>query len=303
MNYALDTLRLLIAHDSQDEAEQLMNTLRNAGRATRAQLALGEDDLVRALKGGAWELMLCRPTFGDGSFESAMAHLNRLGKALPVILLSDDYNAEIVRNAYKAGARAVAPKDDREMLMQCVDRLMEFLRLRKELQHSEITRHEAEKRLSQLMDQSRDAIAYVLDGMHIHANDNYARMFGYDSAEELTGVPIMDMVSASDHDRLKKLLRSRAENASQTNELECRGVHTDDSEFDATFVFSPSTYDGEACTQIVIRAASLDENALQERLHEISQTDQVTGLYSRTWFMEQLDQAVAEAARQGQLAA
>ncbi|HAM76903.1 MAG TPA: GGDEF domain-containing protein, partial [Alcanivorax sp.] len=108
MNYALDTLRLLIAHDSQDEAEQLMNTLRNAGRATRAQLALGEDDLVRALKGGAWELMLCRPTFGDGSFESAMAHLNRLGKALPVILLSDDYNAEIVRNAYKAGARAVA---------------------------------------------------------------------------------------------------------------------------------------------------------------------------------------------------
>ena len=29
---------------------------------------LGEDDLLRALKGGAWELMLCRPSFGDGSF-------------------------------------------------------------------------------------------------------------------------------------------------------------------------------------------------------------------------------------------
>ncbi|MCH2558646.1 MAG: EAL domain-containing protein [Alcanivorax sp.] len=303
MTYALDTLRLLIAHDSQDEAEQLMNALRNAGRATRAQLALNEDDLVRALKGGAWELMLCRPRFGNGSFESAMAHINRLGKALPVVLLSDDYNATIVRDAYNAGARAVAPKDDRELLMQCVDRLMEFLRLRKELQHSEISRHEAEKRLRLLMDQSRDAIAYVLDGMHIHANDNYARMFGYEDADELAGVPIMDMVSASDHDRLKTLLRNRAQDQSQTNELECRGVHTDGKEFDANFIFSPSTYDGEACTQIVIRAASLDENALQERLHEISQTDQVTGLYSRTWFMEQLDQAVSDAARQGQLAA
>ena len=41
MSYALDNLRLLIAHDSQDEAEQLMNMLRNAGRATRAQLAPG----------------------------------------------------------------------------------------------------------------------------------------------------------------------------------------------------------------------------------------------------------------------
>lgn len=303
MTYALDTLRLLIAHDSQDEAEQLMNALRNAGRATRAQLALNEDDLVRALKGGAWELMLCRPRFGNGSFESAMAHINRLGKALPVVLLSDDYNATIVRDAYNAGARAVAPKDDRELLMQCVDRLMEFLRLRKELQHSEISRHEAEKRLRLLMDQSRDAIAYVLDGMHIHANDNYARMFGYEDADELAGVPIMDMVSASDHDRLKTLLRNRAQDQSQTNELECRGVHTDGKEFDANFIFSPSTFDGEACTQIVIRAASLDESALQERLHEISQTDQVTGLYSRTWFMEQLDQAVSDAARQGQLAA
>ena len=72
MSYALDNLRLLIAHDSQDEAEQLMNMLRNAGRATRAQLALGEDDFLCALKGGAWELMLFRPSFGYGSFESAL---------------------------------------------------------------------------------------------------------------------------------------------------------------------------------------------------------------------------------------
>jgi diguanylate cyclase (GGDEF)-like protein/PAS domain S-box-containing protein len=303
MSYALDTLRLLIAHDSQDDAEQLMNALRNAGRATRAQLALGEDDLVRALKGGAWELMLCRPRFGDGSFESAMAHINRLGKALPVILLSDDYNAEVVREAYAAGARAVAPTDDRALLMLCVDRLMEFLRLRKELQHSEIARHEAEKRLSQLMDQSRDAIAYVLDGMHIHANDNYLRLFGYQNTEELAGVPIMDMVCTGDHAGLKQLLRNRAQDESQTNELECRGVDTEGREFAATFVFAPSSYDGEACTQIVIRTAEVDEHALQERLQEISQTDQVTGLYNRSWFMEQLDQAVAEAARQGQLAA
>jgi len=99
MSYALDNLRLLIAHDSQDEAEQLMNMLRNAGRATRAQLALGEDDLLRALKGGAWELMLCRPSFGDGSFESAMAHLKRLGKAVPVILLENTFSADTVKAA------------------------------------------------------------------------------------------------------------------------------------------------------------------------------------------------------------
>lgn len=302
MSYALDNLRLLIAHDSQDEAEQLMNVLRNAGRATRAQLALGEDDLLRALKGGAWELMLCRPRFGDGSFESAMAHLNRLGKAIPVILLEDSFSAETVKAAMEQGARGVVPHDDRDMLALMVDRVVEYLRLRKELQHSEIARHDAEKRLSLLMDQSRDAIAYVLDGMHIHANDNYVEMFGYDSADDLAGVPIMDMVSAADHDKLKKLLRSRAQDENQTQELECRGVNTDGTEFDASFTFSPSTYDGEACTQIVIRTAGVDQTEMEERLQEMSQKDQVTGLYSRKWFMDQLDDAVAMAARDGQLA-
>ncbi|MED5430931.1 MAG: PAS domain S-box protein, partial [Pseudomonadota bacterium] len=211
MSYALDNLRLLIAHDSQDEAEQLMNMLRNAGRATRAQLALGEDDLLRALKGGAWELMLCRPTFGDGTFESAMAHLNRLGKAIPVILLEDDFSAKTLKAGLEMGARSVAPAGDRELLALMVDRVIEYVRVRKELQHSEIALHDAEKRLSLLMDQSRDAIAYVLDGMHIHANDNYVEMFGYESPDDLAGVPIMDMVSAADHDKLKKLLRSRAQ--------------------------------------------------------------------------------------------
>ncbi|EKF75960.1 hypothetical protein A11A3_00660 [Alcanivorax hongdengensis A-11-3] len=303
MSYALDNLRLLIAHDSQDEAEQLMNALRNAGRATRAQLALGEDDLVRALKGGAWELMLCRPSFGDGSFESAMGHLNRLGKAIPVILMADDFSVDTVKAGLGAGARGVVPNGDRDLLMLTVDQVAEFVRLRKELQHSEITRHDAEKRLSKLMDQSRDAIAYVLDGMHIHANDNYVQMFGYESADDLAGVPIMDMVSAEDHAKLKQFLRSRAQDENQTQELECKGVNTEGEAFDATFTFSPSTYDGEACTQIVIRTSGLDESALEERLQEISQSDQVTGLYNRTWFMNQLDEAVTQAAREGRLAA
>ncbi|MBQ26075.1 MAG: GGDEF domain-containing protein [Alcanivorax sp.] len=301
MSYALDNLRLLIAHDSQDEAEQLMNALRNAGRATRAQLALGEDDLVRALKGGAWELMLCRPTFGDSSFESVMSHLNRLGKAIPVILLEDNFTPDTIKAGMSLGARGVVPNDDRDLLSLMVDRVIEFLRLRKELQHSEIVRHDAEKRLSLLMDQSRDAIAYVLDGMHIHANDNYVEMFGYESADDLAGVPIMDMVSASDHAKLKQLLRSRAQDESQTHELECKGVNTEGSEFDATFTFSASTYDGEACTQIVIRAAGVDENEMAERLQEMSQKDQVTGLFSRSWFMDRVDESVAQAANEGRL--
>lgn len=113
----------------------------------------------------------------------------------------------------------------------------------------------------------------------------------------------MDMVSAADHQKLKKLLRSRAQDESQTNDLDCKGVNLDGKEFDASFVFSSSTYDGEACTQIVIRAASVDESVLQEKLHEMSQIDQATGLYNRSWYMEKIDEAQVEAVRSGQMSA
>ena len=304
MTYSLDTIRLLIAHDSQDQAEQLMNALRNVGKATRAELALNEDDLLRALKSGSWELILARPSFGGCDYKTVVKHLQRLGKPVPVIVMVDEFNAKTLREALEAGARAVAPVSDRELLMLLVDQQVDNMRQRKELQQAELALHDAERRLSVLMSQSRDAIAYVVDGMHIHANETYLEMFGYPSADELAGVPIMDMVSAADHEKLKKLLRSRAQDESQTQELECKGVTTDGKEFDATFVFAPSTYDGEACTQIVIHAkAGMDESALQEKLQEISLTDQVTGLYNRTWFMGKLDKAISAAASNGQSSA
>lgn len=304
MSYSLDTIRLLIAHDSQDQAEQLMNALRNVGKATRAELALNEDDLLRALKSGTWELILARPQFGGCDYQTVMKHLQRLGKPVPLVVMVDQFDSVVLREVLESGARAAAPVDDRDLLMLLVDQQVDYLRQRKELQQTELALHDAERRLSVLMSQSRDAIAYVVDGMHIHANETYLEMFGYPSSDELAGVPIMDMVSADDHEKLKKLLRSRAQDESKTQELDCKGVTTEGKEFDATFVFSPSTYDGEACTQIVIHAeAGMDESVLQEKLQEISQTDQVTGLYNRSWFMGELDKAVTAAVSNGQLGA
>ncbi|MCC1496947.1 EAL domain-containing protein [Alcanivorax sp. 1008] len=301
MSYTLEHVRLLIVHDSQDDAEQLMNSLRNAGKVTRAEIALSEDDFIRAVKSGSWELIVCRPEVAGCSYQKILAHLNRLGKALPMIVLVDALTPAVMAEALSAGARMVAPMSERDLLMLVIDRQIEYLSLRKELQYSQLALHDAEKRLSVLMDQSRDAIAYVVDGMHIHANDVYLERFGYASSDDLAGMPIMDMVSAADHEKLKKLLRSRAQNENQTNELECRGIGPGGKEFDAVFTFSASTYDGEACTQIVIRAAEVDESAIQERLQEMSQIDQVTGLYNRGWFLDQVDASLANAVRTGHM--
>src|SRR3546814_2408614 len=101
----------------------------------------------------------------------------------------------------------------------------------------------------------------------------------------------------ADHDSLKKLLRSRAQDESKTHEINCKGRHQDGKEFNATFIFSPSNFDGEACTQIVIRTESgVDEDTLRQ----LTQTDPVTGLPNRSWLLEEVDKALAKTVSDGQ---
>jgi diguanylate cyclase (GGDEF)-like protein/PAS domain S-box-containing protein len=298
MSYSLDTIRLLMAHDSQDKAEQLINLLRNAGRASRAELVLNENDLLHALKSGSWELFLCRPKFGNCDYTTALSHIKRLGKSPCTLILADNLDADEMCTMLEAGAQGVIPQENRDLLLLMTAQQLETVHLRRSLQQSEMALNEAEKRLSVLMDQSRDAIAYVVDGMHIHANDTYLELFGYESVDDLAGVPIMDMVSSGDHENLKKLLRTRAQDESKTHEIKCKGRDQDGKEFDATFVFSPSTFDGETCTQIVIRIESTGVD--EDTLRQLAQTDSTTGLPNRSWLMSELDQRLAKAMNQGE---
>src|SRR5690606_26334758 len=86
-----------------------------------------------------------------------------------------------------------------------------------------------------------------------------------------------------------------------TAELTCGGVRADGSSFKARMQFSPATYDGEPCIQVVIRAES--DNAELEKLREISTQDLITGLHNRNHFLELLDAAVERAINAGQRAA
>src|SRR5690606_19021202 len=83
-----------------------------------------------------------------------------------------------------------------------------------------------------------------------------------------------------------------------TSELVCGGIRADGSGFTARMNFSPASYDGEPCIQVVIRAES--DNAELEKLREISSQDMVTGLHNRNHFLELLDGAVERAVNAGQ---
>ena len=290
-----EAIRLLILHDSQDDAEQLINELRNFGHATRAHQVEDEEDLLDVLNGGVWDLFLSRPKTDQLNVSTVLLHLKKLDKDIPLIVLADNNGSKTITSGLKAGAKDVVPIDERDRLKLVVTRELNNLHDRRVRYQSEQALEEVEKRCTLLLDSSRDAITYVHEGMHIYANDAYIEMFGYEDRDDIEGLPIMDMIAGQDKDKFKDFFRNY-NNEGETSDFTCQGITTESSEINLHMNFSPASYDGEPCTQIILML-NKDDEELAEKLKELSSQDITTGLYHRTYFIDLLDQCISNIAK------
>src|SRR5690554_5323876 len=81
------TVRLLILDSSQNEAEALVSLLRNGGKATRGHRVTAEEELLESIKDQVWDLCVAREESGELDYKDALAHILRLDKDIPFILL------------------------------------------------------------------------------------------------------------------------------------------------------------------------------------------------------------------------
>ncbi|MCQ4271613.1 EAL domain-containing protein [Pseudomonas kuykendallii] len=291
------TIRLLILEDSQNEAERLVSLFRNSGRATRVHRLTSSDDLAEALQ-QSWDLLISAPHSENLDPNEALGAIRRQAKDIPVIQLLEGNDLDDITEALALGAQDALPQGQDERLILIANRELANLEERRARRRAEISLREIEKRCQLLLESSVDAIAYVHEGMHIYANRSYLQLFGYDDAEDLEGMPMIDLIAGCDQTSFKDFLKNY-HSAETQDHLTCQGVKTDGLQFKARMELSPATYDGEPCIQVVIRTETGNAE-LEERLREISSQDLVTGLYNRTYFLELMDSAAERAVTVGQ---
>ncbi len=290
------TIRLLILEDSQNEAERLVSLFRNAGQATRVHRLTSSEDLADALQ-QTWDLLISAPASENLDPSEAIGAIRKQAKDIPVIQLIDGNDADAITEALALGAQGALPQGEDEWLILVANRELANLEERRARRSAEVALREAEKRCQLLLESSVDAIAYVHDGMHIYANRSYLELFGYEDVDELEGMPMIDLIASCDQGDFKGFLKNY-QSLQGSAELVCGGVRADGGTFRASMHFSPASYDGEPCIQVVIRAEN--DNAELEKLREISSQDLVTGLHNRNHFLELLDAAVERAVNAGQ---
>lgn len=287
-------LRLLTVFDASEEAEALINALRNAGHIVRDIRVEDEEDMTSALEDNPIDIILCKLKMPHFNAKQAVEVLARFGRDIPLVVVTLPGKEATAIDALKAGARDALGEDQTERLKHIVKREVADLHERRNHRRCEQMLRETEKRAKALIDSSRDAIAYVHDGMHIYSNTAYLGMFGYEDIDDVMGMPIMDMVGSEDHAKLKEFLRGYARGESMDTQLTVHGQNVDNKKFKIKMEFSPASYEGESCTQIIIRDES-NSKELEQKLTAMSQLDLLTGLYNRNFFIEHLDQFISRA--------
>lgn len=285
-------LRLLIADESLNDAEMLINVLRNNGYTVRATSAEDDEDVEQALAEKGFDVFVCNNGMEYLSIEQALNLVKAADKDVPVIVLHESDDPAKRHEFMQMGAVDLVAKDDLDQAFLVIKREFRYHQDRIELRRAKHALKETERRCHTLLDTSREAITYIHEGMHIYANNVYLEKMGMESFEDIEGMPFMDLISPDKQGDFKDLLKKFSKGDYSTNEVETNMVGADGN-FPCTLDLSAATIDGEPCTQVLIRNRGNDEE-LAKQLDQMSKKDLMTGLFNRQFLIERLNEYISE---------
>lgn len=291
-----EPLRLILTEDSVEEAERLIGVLKSGGTPVRPTRPETLDELTGVLERQNPEILLFDPATCLLPVEEMLERVRSSGKEVGVVaLLGRLHESEIIA-LYELGIFAFAPRKNERLLREVVLHTLAEVRNRRALRRLEASLLETERRCENLIDSSRDPIAYIHGGMHVRANQAYLEMFGYQDFEEILGTPVLDLLEGEHASAFRDLLKRIDKGEQPPRELDTVAVRADGSSFKATLEFSPANYQGEPCLQIIFRHQKVDPE-LARQLEEIKTRDLVTGLLNRQTLLQRVEEGFAQALR------
>jgi PAS domain S-box-containing protein len=173
-------LRVLLVEDSEDDALLLIRSLRRGGYDPTWERVDTAEAMEAALDGRSWDLVISDHGMPAFSSPAALELLKRRGFVdLPFIIVSGQIGEDAAVAAMKAGAHDYLMKDNLARLNSAIERELREAEVRRE-------RRQAEEKYRSIFENSVEGIFQTtVDGRFLTANPAMARIFGYESPEEL----------------------------------------------------------------------------------------------------------------------
>ena len=297
-------IRLLIINDSADEAEQVIDALRQFGyrlkthrvdKAPALEAALdgkaGENppnrqDNVSQTRKKEWDIVLAE--FSAFEAQRVSALIQQRGLQVPVIVLAEKITDDDLCQAIHAGARDVVVKGQWTHLMLALERELRMTAEHRAYTEAVEALRQMENRYRVMIEGAREAVCYCHQGMHVDANPAYLLLFGYNDLSQLKAVPFLNLVDEADRVRFTFYLRQPE---SWTEPQELFVVNNSGVKLPVEVTISPINIAGEDCLQIGVTDIS-GRKALEDKLQHLRQRDALTGLYNRPYFLQELSKVI-----------
>ncbi|WP_201563210.1 EAL domain-containing protein [Psychrobacter sp. CMS30] len=296
-------LNLLVIDDDQLYAELLVALLGSYYDNVNLGLLDDKEELLKSLR-QSWDVLVFGQAY-DMSFTDVVGVVQEQSIDLPTICLMNKEAAASAQNEDGLPAvmnstmvKAICVEQEMAVVMAiCLQH--ESLRCRQQLKTLRHVLSEAEQRANVLIKNSKSAVAYIDQGIHIFANDPYLQLFGFEAMNDIIGIPVIDLIAGGDNVKaFKQFLRQFDKGSRKDVEFNFESKRKDGSTFEAKLQLASATLDGEPVTQIIIQQNNSNSAEVAKRLAEAERKDSLTGIHNRRSFEEQLA-ALYQQAKQG----
>ncbi|MCK4834813.1 MAG: diguanylate cyclase, partial [Gammaproteobacteria bacterium] len=288
-------INLVVIDDSFDSEEKIISSLRTAGYTARSSRVEDDEDLLEVIAKQTPDIIIYFEGMDLISLKQTIECLRKDKKTenCRVISVNKNEQPDVVA-AMRTGAVDATSFADISHLTLIITREHLSLNSARQITKFKKSFSESERRCTSLLDSSRDAIAYIHEGMHVYSNRSYLEMFDIEESDDLEGLPILDMVAGEGRDDFKSFLRNYTKNDEGIEKLDTKLHKPDGEEFEGEIEFSPAQIEGEPCIQIIIRKEDVNSEELERQLKLLSQKDQLTGLFNRQYSIEKLEATIAD---------
>lgn len=294
-------LNLLFIDEEQLYAEHLIGHLSEYFDEVNLGFWDEKAEFVKSLR-QEWDVLVFHRAY-DMNFADVVGILQEERANLPIIHLvqnneqasiNEHGNPEIVHGDM---IKSLTKGDDK-LIVSAICLQTDYVRAKRQTAHLKAILKEAEQRANILIKNSKSAVAYIDQGVHIFANDPYLEMFGYQAIEEIIGVPVVDLIAGGDNVKgFKQFLRRFDKGDRSQVEFAFESKRTDGSTFASKLQLAAATLDGEPVTQMIIQQNENNSAELAKKLAEAERQDTLTGLSNRLAFTESLQSTQQEVAR------
>lgn len=246
------TLKVWIADHSQNDAEALASTLRNAGYRIRTTAIESHGELDEKLQEDTPELVLCANDLELLPLDKCAAACAGKSNAIPVIGIAGEPDDDAMAAAIAGGARDLIRRSATEHLQQVVSRELEVARQQRALAETRSEADENRALADTFLDSSTDGVAYIHEGIHGQVNNAYAQRFGFELPAEVEGLPVLEFIAKDHRDEVKKRLREFDKGQLNPEPMEVTMQTLEGETFQVSILMQEVQHEGERTLRLLV---------------------------------------------------